>query len=117
MAVTRRGTLMPRSTEVAATASGGEMMPPSKNPSASVNPGITARATYATMSDVNATSPNASSPMGRRQRQKSFHEVVQAAFVEQRRQENQENKVRRDGHARQARREAQPQPAQHQKMG
>ncbi len=34
------GTLNPFITDVAATASGGEMMPPNRNPNASVNPGI-----------------------------------------------------------------------------
>ncbi|MNR31038.1 hypothetical protein D3C85_1485270 [compost metagenome] len=34
------GTFIPLSTVAAATASGGEIIPPNKNPSAKVNPGI-----------------------------------------------------------------------------
>jgi hypothetical protein len=40
--MTRLGTLIPFNTAVAATASGGEIMPPSRKPNASVNPGMTA---------------------------------------------------------------------------
>ncbi|MNS86683.1 hypothetical protein D3C71_1163730 [compost metagenome] len=40
IAIPRLGILTPFRTELAATASGGEIIPPSKKPSAKVNPGI-----------------------------------------------------------------------------
>lgn len=79
MVTTRLGMRRPPSTEVAATASGGEMMPPSRKPIARVNPGIIACATTATAAEVKITRPKASSAMARRWPQKSRQEVNQAA--------------------------------------
>jgi hypothetical protein len=54
-------------------------MPPSKKPSASVNPGMTELATQATTSEVTITIRKAKLPIMRRQRHNSFQDVYQAA--------------------------------------
>ena len=66
-------------TDVAATASGGEIIPPSRNPKASVKPGISHTEKNATIAEVVSTNPNARSIIGRFAFQKSFHDVPQAA--------------------------------------
>src|SRR5688572_5096309 len=73
------GTFTYFSTDVADTASGGDTMPPSKNPNASVNPGMTALDTIATTNEVTMTIRKAKLDTTRRQRQSSFHEVAHAA--------------------------------------
>src|SRR5436190_13061790 len=80
MVARRFGTLRFAITDVAATASGGEMMPPRRKPSASVNPGMSQTEKYATTVEVNMTSPNASNRIARFHFQKSFHDVCQAAL-------------------------------------
>src|ERR1700676_797279 len=64
---------------VTLTPSGGETIPPNKNPSANVNPGIKKLATSATESAVKKTTPNAKLPMTRLQRHSAFEEIVHAA--------------------------------------
>src|SRR5690606_22232337 len=75
----RRGMFTPLSTEVAATASGGEMMPPSKKPSAKVKPGMIFAEKYAIANEVKNTSPKPIKKTERRHRQKLFQDVYQAA--------------------------------------
>ena len=79
IAVRRFGTLIFLSTDVAATASGGDMMPPNKNPSAKVNPGIIALDANATAVAVTNTNPKANMEITRRHFQKSAQDVNQAA--------------------------------------
>src|SRR5450432_2929445 len=67
------------STDVAATASGGEIIPPNKKPSASEKSGIIECAVKATAAEVKITRPNASISMGLLYCQKSFQDVFQAA--------------------------------------
>jgi len=74
----RFGTLNPFSIEFAATASGGEIMPPSRNPSASVKPGIIAFEIKATVAEVKITRPNANRMIGRFHFHNSFHEMFHA---------------------------------------
>ncbi len=62
-----------------AIASGGEIIPPNKNPSANVKSGIIALETNATAAEVQTTNPNANKLIGRFNFQKSFHEVFHAA--------------------------------------
>ena len=71
----RRGKRRPRMTEVAAAASGGEIIAPSVSPAAQLMPGISQAQIVATASVVAVTKPNESSRMGRRKRQKSRQEV------------------------------------------
>ncbi|MNY15821.1 hypothetical protein D3C86_1490540 [compost metagenome] len=61
------------------TASGGDTMPPKRNPNASVNPGIKWLDTKATAKAVRNTIKKAKLPIILRQRQSSFQEVDQAA--------------------------------------
>src|SRR5687768_4599323 len=77
MAARILGTFTYFNTEVADTASGGEMMPPSKKPSAMVKPGMIELDTQATTSEVRITIKNAKLLITRRYRQNSFHEVFQ----------------------------------------
>src|SRR6266404_8692583 len=77
--ITLFGTFSPLNTEFAATASGGDMMPPNKKPNASVKPGMIACETNATTADVMMTRPNANKIIGRFHFQKSIHDVFQAA--------------------------------------
>src|ERR1700756_3693997 len=79
MAVILLGTFSCCNTLVAAIASGGEIIAPSRKPRGKEKPGITACAVKATAVAVNITKPNASIKMGRRNFQKSFQEVFQAA--------------------------------------
>src|SRR6476620_6043562 len=65
--------------EVAEIASGGDMIPPNKKPSARVKPGISSLETTATTKEVTITIGNAKLVIILRQRQNSFHEVAQAA--------------------------------------
>jgi hypothetical protein len=65
--------------DVAATASGGDMMAPNKNPNGKVKPGMTELDTKAITHDVRITIPKAKEPMTLRHFQKSFHEVCHAA--------------------------------------
>jgi hypothetical protein len=74
----RFGILNPFSIEFAATASGGEIIPPSRNPSASVKPGIMAFEIKATVAEVKITSPNANRRIGRFHFHNSFHEMFHA---------------------------------------
>lgn len=64
---------------VAEMASGGEPMPPSKKPSASVKPGMSQWATTATTHEVRMTTGKAKPAMMRRHFQNSFHNTCQAA--------------------------------------
>lgn len=73
------GTLIFFIIEVAETASGGDMMPPSRKPSASVNPGTILLDTKAITQDVTITMIVAKLKIILRHFQKSFHEVCQAA--------------------------------------
>src|SRR5687767_2692184 len=66
-------------TEVADTASGGEMIPPSKKPSAMENPGIIELDTIAITNEVRITMRKAKLLITRRYFQNSFHEVFHAA--------------------------------------
>jgi len=66
-------------TEVAATASGGEIMPPSKRPNAKLKPGISITDTKATINALNITSPKPNNDIALRHFQKSFQLVFQAA--------------------------------------
>src|SRR5690606_2272859 len=75
----RFGMLTPLRTEVAATASGGEIIPPNRNPNASVNPGIKLTDKYATAMEVTKTSPKPMVRIDLRLLQKLFHEVYHAA--------------------------------------
>lgn len=68
--------------DVAATASGGELIPPSKNPIATVIPGIILEERYATTMEVRKTKPKASPKIGLLNLRKSFHEVFHAASKE-----------------------------------
>src|SRR5664279_6404632 len=72
---------MPRfcNTDVAAIASGGEIIPPNKKPNASEKSGIIECAVKATAAEVKITRPNASIKMGLLYCQKSFHDVFHAA--------------------------------------
>lgn len=76
---TRFGIFKPCRTDVAATASGGEMIAPSKNPCASEKFGITAWAMNAMPVEVNITNPKDNRLIGRLNFQNSFQEVFQAA--------------------------------------
>src|SRR5688572_18735632 len=73
------GILTYLSTEVAETASGGEMMPPNKKPRAIVKPGIRLLETTAITKEVIITTRNANVLTTRLHFQRSFHEVYQAA--------------------------------------
>src|SRR5688572_1709999 len=73
------GTFTFRIIAVAETASGGEMIPPNKNPNAKVNPGIHALANNAITHDVRITIGKAKLMITRRHFQNSFQDVVQAA--------------------------------------
>src|SRR5690349_20219434 len=77
--MTRLGSPNPLVADVAATASGGEMMAPSTKASAQPSPGINISATHATAHVVKITQPIASSVMGRLAVLKSAHEVFHAA--------------------------------------
>src|SRR5687767_2921797 len=79
MASTRLGIFIFCSTDVAATASGGEIIAPNAKPSARVNPGMSAFETTATANDVKITNPNAKRVIGRLNDQKSFQDVFHAA--------------------------------------
>lgn len=72
-------TLTRRMMVVAEMASGGEIIPPNKNPSASVKPGINQVEINAIRQDVRITIGNAKLMMIRRHLQNSFHETCQAA--------------------------------------
>src|ERR1700741_4830079 len=74
----RFGSFNPFSIEFAATASGGEIIPPSRNPSASVKPGIMAFEINATVAEVKMKRPNANKMIGRFHFHNSFHEMFQA---------------------------------------
>ena len=73
------GTFRSRMIVVAEMASGGEMMPPNKNPSANVKPGIRALDVSAMMHEVRMTIIKAKLLITLRHFQNSFHEVCQAA--------------------------------------
>ena len=77
--VARFGMCTPLSTEVAATASGGLMMPPSRKPKPRVKPGMSQVVKYPTTREVKNTNPKASMLMLLLHRQNSRHEVNQAA--------------------------------------
>jgi hypothetical protein len=75
----RLGTFNPCNTEVAAMASGGEIIPPNKKPYAMGKSGMMRFETSATVAEVKITSPNASRLIGRLFLQKSLQDVFQAA--------------------------------------
>jgi hypothetical protein len=77
--VIRFGTVIFLSTDVAAIASGGETIPPTRKPIARVKPGIIEEVIKATAKEVIITNPNANRLIGLRHFQKSFQEVYQAA--------------------------------------
>src|SRR5687767_3109757 len=79
MVTTLLGTFNPCKTEVEATASGGEMIPPKRKPNAKEKSGMMALDTMATPAEVKITSPKDNRPIGRRIFQKSFQEVFHAA--------------------------------------
>src|SRR6188768_4105775 len=64
---------------VAEIASGGDTIPPNKNPSANVKPGIKAYDANATTHDVIITIGNAKLRITRRDFQNCFHDTCQAA--------------------------------------
>src|SRR3954470_14477965 len=64
---------------VAEMASGGDTMPPNKNPNARVKPGIQAQDTTAITEEVRMTIGNAKLVITRRHFQNSFHDTCQAA--------------------------------------
>ena len=63
---------------VAEIASGGEIIPPSRNPNAHVKPGISELDTNAMTNDVMITIGNAKLVITRRHLQNSFHEICHA---------------------------------------
>lgn len=73
------GIFIPFNTDDAATASGGEMIPPNKNPNARVKSGIMLTEKYAIASDVKKVRPKPIDKIERRHFQKLFQEVPQAA--------------------------------------
>src|SRR5688572_18875797 len=73
------GTLTCRIIVVADMASGGDIIPPRRNPKARVKPGISAVETNATTQDVSITIGNAKLVITRLHLQNSFHEVCHAA--------------------------------------
>src|SRR3954447_23331251 len=79
MVVACLGTFNPSRTEVAATASGGEIIPPSRKPAAREKSGISLFEIQATAAEVKITSPNPSMLIGLLNFQKSFQLVFQAA--------------------------------------
>src|SRR5206468_266726 len=62
---------------LAEMASGGETIPPNKNPSARVKPGMQAHDTRAITEEVRITMGNAKLVMTRRHFQNSFHDTCQ----------------------------------------
>jgi hypothetical protein len=64
---------------VEAMASGGEIIPPSKNPRAKLKPGISQLDTKATTVEVSTTIGKAKLIITRRHFQNSFHDTCQAA--------------------------------------
>ena len=64
---------------VAETASGGEIIPPSKKPNANVKPGMIAKDANATTQDVRSTIRNAKLAMILLHFQNSFQDICQAA--------------------------------------
>lgn len=76
---TRLGTLTNFRIAPVLTASGGETIPPNKNPKASEKPGIKALATNATDKAVKKTTTNAKLPMMRLHFHNSFPEIAHAA--------------------------------------
>src|ERR1044071_3636228 len=76
---TRLGAFTPCNTEVAATASGGEIIPPNKNPRASEKSGMIALERNATAAEVKITNPKARREIGCFHFQNSCHEVFHAA--------------------------------------
>ncbi len=79
MDVTRRGTFTNLRIALALTASGGETMPPNKNPIANDMPGRNILAAIATDVAVKNTTIKAKLEMIRRYFQSSFHEIAKAA--------------------------------------
>ncbi len=73
------GTFTLRIMVVDETASGGEMMPPNRNPNASVKPGINAFDTKAITQEVRITMGNAKLVITLLHFQNSFHDTCQAA--------------------------------------
>src|SRR5258706_5303826 len=73
------GTLTWRRMVVAEIASGGDTIPPSRKPSASVKPGMIAYEAKATTQEVKITIGNAKLMMTRFHLQNSFHDICQAA--------------------------------------
>src|SRR5690349_12114510 len=73
------GTFTSRMMVVEEMASGGETTPPSKKPSASVNPGMRAQETTATTQEVRMTIGNAKLAIMRLHFQNSFQDICQAA--------------------------------------
>src|SRR5688500_14351578 len=79
MMTDRLGTFNPCNTDVAAIASGGDIIPPSRKPAASEKSGISKLEIQDTAAEVKITSPNPIRLIGLFNRQKSFQEVFQAA--------------------------------------
>src|SRR4030095_1507260 len=73
------GTFTWRMMVVAEMASGGETIPPKRNPSANVKPGIKAYDANATTQEVKITIGNAKLVITRRHFQNSFHDTCHAA--------------------------------------
>src|SRR5258706_14453343 len=73
------GIFNPLKIEVAAMASGGDIIPPNKKPSASENPGMIRCNTTAIADEVKITRPNANKLMERLCFQNSYHKVFHAA--------------------------------------
>jgi hypothetical protein len=73
------GTCTLRIIVVAETASGGEIIPPNRNPSARLKPGISQVEINATTQEVRITIGNAKLVMMRLHFQNSFHDTCQAA--------------------------------------
>src|ERR1700754_1596400 len=73
------GTFTRRMIVVAETASGGEMMPPSRKPRAKVNPGMSAYEANAITQEVMITMGKAKLAISRLHRQNSFHDTCHAA--------------------------------------
>jgi hypothetical protein len=83
---------------VAETASGGEMIPPKRKPSASVKPGIKELETKATTVDVRITMGKAKLVMTRPPFPEFFPGYLPCGFIQQRWKENKEYPFGVNGH-------------------
>ena len=110
---TRRGTPSRRAIDVAASGSVGETTAPSTNAAATSSPSTSACATTATPTVVAATSPIASSEIGAEVRAQVAQRREERRRVEQRRQEGDSTSSGGSVDVREARDEAEREPAEH----